>query len=84
MGELDEDVTVDTANIREVIEKYIENIMEVTEEDIGMYLAGLQDTTQFAAKGLQAQWQSTVYSIFRELKEETSSVMTYFTAILRN
>ncbi|GEM_PF-6477801 len=83
MGELDEDVTVDTANIKEVIEKYIENIMEVTEEDIGMYLAGLQDTTQFAAKGLQAQWQSTVYSIFRELKEETSSAMTYFTAILR-
>lgn len=83
MGELDEDASIDTVNIKEVIDKYIENIMEVTDEDIGMYLAGLQDTTQFAYTGMYAQWQSTVYSIFRELKEEASSAMTYLTAILR-
>ena len=83
MGELDEDATIDTVDIKEVIEKYIENIMEVTDEDIGMYLAGLQDTTQFAAKGLYAQWQTTVYSVFSELKEEASAAMTYLTAILR-
>ena len=83
MGELDEDATIDTVNIKEVIEKYIENIMEVTDRDIGMYLAGLQDTVDYARTGLTTQWQSTVYSIFRELKEETTAAMTYLTAILR-
>jgi len=83
MGELDEDATIDTVNIKEVIEKYIENIMEVTDRDIGMYLAGLQDTVDYARTGLTTQWQSTVYSIFRELKEEATAAMTYLTAILR-
>jgi len=84
MGELDENATIDSVGTKEVIEKYAENILDVTDEDIGMYLAGLQDTTQFSVKGLQSQWQSTAYSVFRELKEETSSVMTYLTAILRS
>jgi len=83
MGELDEDATIDTVNIKEVIDKYIENIMEVTDKDIGMYLAGLQDTSEFAIQGMRTQWQSTVYNIFRELKEEVSAAMTYLTAILR-
>lgn len=83
MGELDEDATIDTVNIKDVIEKYMENIMEVTDEDIGMYLAGLQDTIDYARTGLTTQWQSTVYSIFRELKEEATTAMTYLTAILR-
>lgn len=83
MGELDEDVTIETVDVKEVIEKYVKNIMEVTDEDIGMYIAGLQDTTQFAVKGLQTQWQTTVYSVFKEFKEENSAAMTYLTAILR-
>jgi len=83
MGELDQDTTIDTVDVKEVIEKYIENIMGVTDEDIGMYLAGLQDTFQYTYTGMHTQWQSTIYTVFQELKEEASAAMTYLTAVLR-
>lgn len=83
IGELDEDATLESVGVKEVIEKYIENILNVTDKDIGEYIAGLQDTTQFAVKGLQTQWQSTVYNIFREFKEENSAAMTYLTRVLK-
>lgn len=83
MGELGEEATLETVNIKDVIEKYVENIMNVTEEDIGMYIAGLQDTIEYAYSGMNIQFQSTVYNIFKEMKEEFSSAMTYLTSILR-
>lgn len=83
MGELDPDATIDNVSIKEVFERYIKNIADVTGEDIAEYIAGLQDTFQFTLQGATTQWESTSYKIFTDLKEEMSTVLTYFTAILR-
>lgn len=82
-GEIDPDVTIETVNVKDVIEAYVDKIVDVTDYDIAEYIAGLQDTYKFNVQGLSTQWESTVYNIFMEFKEEASIAMTYLTHILR-
>lgn len=82
-GELDPTTTLETVNVKDVIEKYVDKIMDVTDRDIAGYIAGLQDTTKFNWQGVATQWESTVYGVFMEFKEEASLAMTYLTSVLK-